>query len=126
MTLDKKQSTKETVENRLAGLERRFSNFEEELRDNRFETARLGNKIVNQGNNLARLEDKLIFAYEKSFEEFRSKMVSLIDPLFGQLKKFNEEQNIHEGQHKEEYDDIQSLKKIHPNNKHVFPSTASA
>lgn len=60
-------------------------------------------------------EQKLI----AEFAEFRSEMHILIDPLFKELKRFNEEQNIHAGQHQEIYEKVEKFEKIHPKFTHA-------
>lgn len=50
--------------------------------------------------NIARIENHLDSFEQKllaQFAEFRSEMHTLIDPLFKELKKFNEEQSIQLG-----------------------------
>lgn len=105
------------IEDRLVGTERRLSDLERQSRDTYMQTISLANALRHHDESMIKFEDKLI----AEFEQFRSKMYTLIDPLVGELKKFNEEQGLHEAQHKEIYDDLDSLKKIHPKGIHLTP-----
>ncbi len=107
-------SSSKNLENRLLGLERRATKLEDKVDDFRRDLVHNTVQIDKMSDSFIKMEDRFM----KEFEEFRSKIFTLIDPLFGQLKKFNEEQTVHEGQHEEIYQDVQKLKQIHPNNTH--------
>lgn len=109
------------TDDRLLGIETRLSKIETRLSEKDFGSLRLSNQVNDMEKSIIRLEDKMDkFQQEMEavFTEFRSKIYNLLDPIAGQLKKFNEEQTIHEGQHEEIYQDVQKLKKIHPGNTH--------
>ncbi len=120
----KKASTKKaTTEDRLLGIETRLTRIENKLSDKDFLIMGLTSRIGDVEKSNARLEDqieKFHGQFLAEFFEFRSKIYTLLDPIAMQLKKFNEEQDIHSGQHEEIYQDVQKLQKIHPQNQHQF------
>lgn len=70
--------------------------------------------LFQMERHMDKFEQQLI----AEFAKFRSEMHTLISPLFGELKKFNEEQTIHAGQHQEMYQKVENLEKIHPHHTH--------
>lgn len=110
------------IEDRLLGFETRLTRIESKLTDNGFDVIRLTNRVTGVEKSITRLDDsveKLHDQIHDEFAEFRSKIITLIDPLIGQLKKFNEEQAIHAGQHQETYEKVEKLEKIHPKFSHA-------
>ena len=121
-------SKKSPVEDRLLGIETRLTRIENKISDSHFDSIRISNRVIDMEKSLAKFEDsfsRMEDKFEQEFEKFRSKMITVIDPLFGHLKKFNEEQDIHAGQHQEVYEKVEKIQSTHPNFKHVFPTPAS-
>lgn len=111
------------VEDRLFGIETRLSRIESAVTDKDFATMRLNSKVGGVEKSMVRLEDRMEKFHEKllaEFTEFRSTIYNLLDPIAGQLKKFNEEQAIHAGQHQETYEKLEKLEKIHPKFSHTL------
>lgn len=109
------KKTDNEIVDRLFGVEKRLSDLEESLESIRWNARETRGEIQALGKSFIKFEDK----FGTEFEKFRSKMYTMVNPLFGQLKKFNEEQTIPAGQHQETYEKIQKLEKIHPKFSHA-------
>lgn len=116
-------SSKNTkIEDRLFGIETRLGRIENKITDNDFSSMRYASRVTDVEKSMVRLEDRMEKFHEKllaEFTEFRSTIYNLLDPIAGQLKKFNEEQTIHAGQHQETYEKVEKLEKIYPKFSHA-------
>ena len=110
--MQKKTAPTKGLENRLLGFERRFSHFEDSLRDNRMETIRLSNSIYKIDETLVKIEDHIERAEERLAELIENKTNKIESKIDSVVRVINDH-------HLKTLDRLDDLEKIHPKFSHT-------
>lgn len=65
------------------------------------------------------LKEEIRGLFDINYAKYRDDVLTKLDKAIGELKKGNEEQALHSGQHQETNDRLDELESIHPLGKHA-------